>query len=121
MVSRASLGIHIVQHVLLRLRVPRCLCTILSFGGLNAYCLIFMTDAHGLPGEVAYKTEAILHTSTPHWDEVFLFGINPRTVHLTLTLFDEDCISARLISEKEDRRVERLDVHHIANHDRLNK
>ncbi len=60
---------------------------------VDPYCLLFLTDTTGSPGEVAYKTEVVPSTSTPRWNEEFTFAIDPHTIHLALTVFDHDAVS----------------------------
>lgn len=59
----------------------------------DPYCLVFLTDDSGEPGEIVYRTEVILHNSNPVFNEEFLFSLYPGASTVSVLIYDEDCIS----------------------------
>ena len=61
---------------------------------IDAYCLVFLVDAEGEPGEVVYRTEIIPHSNNPIFNEEFLFSLYPGVQSLSVLVYDDDCIDA---------------------------
>ena len=60
----------------------------------DPYCLVFLTDEGGEPGEIVYRTEVVHHNSDPVFNEEFLFSLYPRVQTVSVLLYDDDCLDS---------------------------
>jgi len=59
----------------------------------DPYCLVFLTDDKGEPGEIVYRTEVVPHERNPVFNEEFLFSLYPGVQSVSVLIYDEDHIT----------------------------